>query len=263
MTPATTRNRAPRRGLTGLLLGLVALLPTTVGRGAESGEAIAPLDGARTIQVFEPGEEPPAAAAGLEDGADRAEGVEPGRSTLSTLARTGVWLGLVVLLLCGLVAAARRILPKSMGMFKSPAMELMGRSFLDPKRCVYLLKVGSRVLVVGSAENGLTCLSEITDRAEVEHLGALADSARREGPGEAREFARMLGGRLAGLGRGRWSSGARAGSPGREARAGRPVLVGAAGDRVEAQRAGAAATPGFEELKERIAGLKARLRDIS
>jgi flagellar biogenesis protein FliO len=101
---------------------------------------------------------------------------------LSLAARTTLGLGLVLVLLGGMVALGRKLLPRSAGMFRSPAVVVMGRSYLDPKRSVYLLKIGGRILVVGSSEGGLSCLSEVTDHEEVNNISALAGS--REIPAE-------------------------------------------------------------------------------
>jgi flagellar biogenesis protein FliO len=180
---------------------------------------------------------------------------------LSMLARTGFWLGLVVLLLCGLVALGKKFLPKSMGMFKSPAMELLGRSYLDPKRCVYLLRVGKRMLIVGGAENGLCALGEIVEIEEVEHLTALASNATSKSEGHKGGFAAALGRRLSGVPGFSGAPAARAALPGiaedsnsqdsDEDATRRPVGI--------ASRAAG----GLDELRERVEGLKARLRTIS
>ena len=48
------------------------------------------------------------------------------------------------------------------GMGKSRGgIELVGQLPLDARRCIYLVKVGEQVLVVGAAEGGLTKLAEM------------------------------------------------------------------------------------------------------
>ena len=120
-------------------------------------------------------------------------------SALSMVARTGFWLGLVIALICGLVALAKKVMPKSAAWGQSQTAELVGRTYLEPKRSVYLLKVGSRVLVVGSAENGLSPLGEITDRTEVDYLTCLARGRPSAAPGRKSDFSKLLGQRLARL----------------------------------------------------------------
>ncbi len=180
---------------------------------------------------------------------------------LSMLARTGFWLGLIIVLLCGMVVLARKFLPKSMGMFKSPAMELVGRSYLDPKRCVYLLKVGKRVLVVGGAENGLSCLGQIDKDEEVEHLMALASNGAPKGESKARGFAAALGRRLS-----RLPLTAAASKEDEAALLTASSEEGAIAEEAQVPvpmptRGGAVG--GLDELRNRVEGLKARLRAIS
>lgn len=180
---------------------------------------------------------------------------------LSMVARTGFWLGLVVLLLCGLVVLGKKFLPKSMGMFKSPAMELLGRSYLDPKRCVYLLKVGKRMLIVGGAENGLCSLGEIVELEEVEHLNALVSNGESKSGASQGGFAAALGRRLSGVPGFSGAPAARAALPG----IGEDLSSDARDEDATRRPLGIAsrAAGGLDELRERVEGLKARLRTIS
>lgn len=249
MTPKLTAARS---------LALTALLAAVVGGGAAAAEkkagpgASAKREaGGGVIQIFK-----------SKDAADKAATEKaksqpaPRPSALSTLARTGFWLGLVVVLLCGVMLLAKRFLPKSMGMFRSAAMEMVGRSYLGPKRCVYLVKVGGRMLVVGSAENGLSCLSEITAPDEVEHLAALARSDGGGARSAGRGFAAALGQRISGL-------------AGMVRRGGEQVEAGDQDlDFEEPEREYEFAGPargagGLDELREKVEGLKARLKTIS
>ncbi len=251
-----------RRAFAGLLLAAFGVLLCDTAGAAE--EKLPPKasserrsgGGADVIRIF--------AANESDDGqaSVAAKQLKPkAGGALSMLARTGFWLGLVVLLLCGLVALGKKFLPKSMGMFKSPAMELLGRSYLDPKRCVYLLKVGKRMLIVGGAENGLCSLGEIAEPAEVEHLTALVSNGESRTEGNKGGFAAALGRRLPGLPGFSGAPAARAAVPGigedrsSDARDGsatrKPVGIGS-------RSAG-----GLDELRERVEGLKARLKTIS
>ncbi len=261
MTPNSTAAKC-----LGMSVLLSALLAAMAGPGAGAAEgktkavpAPAPAKkgtGGQMVQIFDPNDSGEKDAAGkVEAGKPEAEPAAP-RSTLSSLARTGFWLGLVVVLLCGLMLMAKRFAPRSMSMFRSPAMDLMGRSYLDPKRCVYLLKVGGRMLVVGSAENGLSCLSEITDADEVEHLATLTRNGQEAAGSGRRGFAAALGSRLSKL----------------------AGLVRRGGEQVEAQAEDldlaapgeeygfvdrTAPAGGMDELREKVEGLKARLKIIS
>ncbi|WP_394843466.1 flagellar biosynthetic protein FliO [Pendulispora brunnea] len=55
---------------------------------------------------------------------------------------------------------------KRLGMGKSSgAIQLVGQLPLDARRCIYLVKVGGQVLVVGVGEGGFTKLAEMPESA--------------------------------------------------------------------------------------------------
>ncbi|WP_394826139.1 flagellar biosynthetic protein FliO [Pendulispora albinea] len=55
---------------------------------------------------------------------------------------------------------------KRLGMGKtSGAIQLIGQLPLDARRCIYLVKVGGQVLVVGVGEGGFTKLAELPESA--------------------------------------------------------------------------------------------------
>ena len=91
-------------------------------------------------------------------------------SASSTLLSTGISLGLIV----GALFVAGRWL-KRIG-FRGPqqlpddAFELLGRRTLEPRAAVHLVKLGSRVLLLGVGSDGVRTLSEIDDPTEVERL---------------------------------------------------------------------------------------------
>lgn len=53
------------------------------------------------------------------------------------------------------------------------ALEILGRRPIDKAHMIYLVRLGSRVLVLGSSTDGLRTLSEITDPVEVDYLAGL------------------------------------------------------------------------------------------
>lgn len=89
----------------------------------------------------------------------------PGRFTLVV----------VYMLVCAVAAVALAYLykkygPKNAGPGSCKAMEVLGRTYIDPKHYVSLVRVGRKVLVVGVAGGRMTALSEIDDDAEVVEL---------------------------------------------------------------------------------------------
>jgi len=192
----------------------------------------------------------PAECINLYDDAERAAPPPPRASVrkdtpLSMVARVGFWLGLVLALICGLVILAKKVMPRSGAWGQTPAAELLGRTCLDSKRSIYLLKVGGRVLVVGSGENGLSSLGEITERAEVDYLACLARGRVARAADGKSDFAGFLGDRLSRL----------------VGRGGEQIVEdGDTGDEVDASAAPAdqsvCGTGGVEMLEEQLAKLK-------
>lgn len=78
---------------------------------------------------------------------------------------------LAVVVVCGLFCAilyvAKRYLPGHRQMFSHPAMEVLGRTHLDQRRYVSLIRVGKRIVVVGVSPDEMRALSEITDEEEI------------------------------------------------------------------------------------------------
>lgn len=71
------------------------------------------------------------------------------------------------------------------------AAEVLGRCRIESKQSLYLVRLGSRILVLGSANGELTMLSEITDAAEVDLISAQCQS----GGGAASPFSRLFAAR--------------------------------------------------------------------
>ncbi|GEM_PF-5119925 len=84
-------------------------------------------------------------------------------SLVSLLAVVCVACGLFI----GVLYLVKRFLPGHKQLFSHPAMEVLGRTHLDQKRYVSLLRVGKRVLVVGVSQDEIHSLSEITDEEEI------------------------------------------------------------------------------------------------
>jgi flagellar biogenesis protein FliO len=171
-----------------------AVVPSRTAPAAPAGPTEAPAAAAasasESLNLYDDGER---------TGAPEKRSSAPKTSTLSTVARVGFWLGLVIALICGAVALARKVMPRTAAWGQSQTAELVGRTYLEAKRSVYLLKVGNRVLVVGSAENGLSSLGEITERAEVDYITCLARGRLAPEPGRKSDFSKLLGRRLSRL----------------------------------------------------------------
>lgn len=83
-----------------------------------------------------------------------------------------LWSGLLaVVFMCGLFGCVlwvmKKYLPGHRQLFSHPAMEVLGRTHLDQRRYVSLLRVGKRIVVVGVSPDEMRALSEITDEDEI------------------------------------------------------------------------------------------------
>lgn len=85
---------------------------------------------------------------------------------------------LVVGVACAIVWLARRGLPASRGRLPADALECLGRATLGPKLEVHLLRIGGKLLLVGSSANSHQTLTEITDPDEVERIVAACGTER-------------------------------------------------------------------------------------
>lgn len=93
------------------------------------------------------------------------------------------WLGAVLLGIVLLGWLVRRFAPGALAAFRSPALEVLGRTVLDRGRSVWLLRVGERVIAVGCSNAGIERLAEIADPEEAARLcrSARGASAARGG----------------------------------------------------------------------------------
>ncbi len=82
-------------------------------------------------------------------------------------------LGFVVVVMLGLAKIFGRANPYRVPGVPREAIDILGRRTVDPRSTIYVVRVGGKVLLLGSAANGLTTLAEITDPIEVTTLANL------------------------------------------------------------------------------------------
>ena len=104
-------------------------------------------------------------------------------------------------LVLGLFAAAATVYSKTAGKRRAAgggACEVLSKLRLEPRATVHVVRVGRRVLVVGSGADGLRTLSEIADPAEADALAAACRAGAPAAPAAAgRDSFRTLFGRAA------------------------------------------------------------------
>lgn len=69
---------------------------------------------------------------------------------------------------------ARKYMPGGKRLFTHPSMEILGRTHIDQKRYLSLVRVGKRILVVGVSPDEMRSLSEIVDESEVTEIMQIA-----------------------------------------------------------------------------------------
>jgi flagellar biogenesis protein FliO len=87
-------------------------------------------------------------------------------------------LAVVVGLILVLARLFRRHAPLFQQSLPQEALEILGRRFVDPRQTILLVRIGARILVLGSSANGLNPLGQIDDPVEVDVLAGLC----RRGP---------------------------------------------------------------------------------
>ena len=71
------------------------------------------------------------------------------------------------------------------------AVDVLGRRAVDPRNSVYILKVGSRLILMGSSPGGMSSLAEITDPIEVASLSNVCAASKQTGPDAAKWLSKL------------------------------------------------------------------------
>ena len=79
----------------------------------------------------------------------------------------------------------------------SEALEVLGRRFLDQRQSIVLVRIGSRILVVGSSTAGMQGLGELNDPVEVDLIAGLC-RGNKATQGLGASFLSMLSGQTRG-----------------------------------------------------------------
>ena len=110
----------------------------------------------------------------------------PGQKSKTQVAQSGsIWrtiAALLVVLALFLVGAKlwRKQMPVANIGLPTEAIEILGRKPIEPRLFVYLIRCGSRILVVGSSDNGMQTLAEVTDPVEVDYLAGICRRPEQE-----------------------------------------------------------------------------------
>ena len=106
----------------------------------------------------------------------------------------GAFLAVLVVLLVFALGLAKLFLkrsPYAITGLPPDAVDVLGRRAVDPRNSVYMIKVGSRLILMGSSPGGLSSLAEITDPIEVASLTNVCAAAKQTGPDAARWLSKL------------------------------------------------------------------------
>jgi|SRR5579863_1746263 len=99
-----------------------------------------------------------------------------GKFSKPTSASWGTTLGglIAVMALIYLTAKVlRKSMPAANRTLPTEVIQVLGRKPLDYRHSIHLIRCGSRLLVVGASQDGLTTLCEMTDPVEIDYLAGL------------------------------------------------------------------------------------------
>lgn len=90
--------------------------------------------------------------------------------------KTIAMLGVIVAIILIGAKLLKKHVPKLTGGIPHDAMEMLGKRDIDRGQRIYLVRLGSRILVIGSSQGGLQTLTEVTDSVEIDYLAGLCRS---------------------------------------------------------------------------------------
>jgi flagellar biogenesis protein FliO len=120
-------------------------------------------------------------------GISAAEGA--GKSRLPSAGSVLSALAVVVLLIFGAARMWKSHGPRLANAVPGEAAEVLGRCRIEARQSLYLVRLGSRVLVLGSSNGELSALSEVTDPSEVD---LIVGQCRSSGGGASSPFTRLF-----------------------------------------------------------------------
>jgi len=110
------------------------------------------------------------------------KGNSSSRSSTGSLWTTLGSLALIVGLILVVAKLFKKHSPVASQALPSEAVELLGRRPLDARQSIHLIRLGSRILLIGTSPEGMQTLSEITDPLEVDYLAGMCRKTDEQSP---------------------------------------------------------------------------------
>lgn len=111
---------------------------------------------------------------------------EAGKPQAADMLKAGAWKSGVTVIVLAAIGIATVVLlkkrhPQLAGNLPREVCDVLGRRRIDPRTSICLVRLGNRLLVLGSTPDGVTSLAEIDDPVEIDQLAGLcraSDSSR-------------------------------------------------------------------------------------
>lgn len=103
-------------------------------------------------------------------------GVPKPSNSLGSVLSVVVSLGFVLALFLGLAWVFRKTQPRSLARLPTEVVQVLGRSNLAPRQQMYVVRFGSRLLLISQQPGHTQTLCEITDDEEVDRLAGFCES---------------------------------------------------------------------------------------
>ncbi len=89
-------------------------------------------------------------------------------------------------LIIGLILLVAKLFKKNGGLTSGglprEAIEVLGRQPIDARQSIHLIRLGARILVIGSSPDGMRTLTEIEDPVEVDYLAGVCQKSQDKTP---------------------------------------------------------------------------------
>jgi flagellar biogenesis protein FliO len=121
----------------------------------------------------------------------------PRKATTGSYWQTLLVLGGIVAVILAGAKYLRKHGPRLSGGIPADALEVLGKRAIDRGQLIYLVRLGSRILIIGSSSGGLQTLAEVTDPVEIDFLSGLCRQPAQS-PGITQGFFALFNRQFAG-----------------------------------------------------------------
>ena len=109
----------------------------------------------------------------------------PNVKDLPSWRNTVTALGVVVVVILMILPLVRRFSRSTAAYLHPDAIQILGRSSIDSRNLIYVVRCGPRVLILGATSGGLTTLAEIAEPDEIEEFTTLCHTSHLSARGSS------------------------------------------------------------------------------